>query len=120
MGNCDCGGIRLIYACSGCADVGELADLAVRKIKRSEKIKMSCLSGIGAGLDWFIQSAKAACGNVTVDGCGVACAKKTLLNYGVTPVSVVLTDQGFVKGETAVSDRVVNEAVRKILTEAKI
>jgi len=119
MGNCGCGGTRLIYACSGCADVGEAADRAVRMISKTGKAKMSCLAGIGAGLDGFIKSAQAACGNVVVDGCGVACAKKTLEKHGVAAQSFVLTEMGFVKGETSTEKAVIDALTDKIVQKMK-
>ena len=119
MGNCGCGGTRLIYACSGCADVGEAADRAVRMISKTGKAKMSCLAGIGAGLDGFIKSAQAACGNVVVDGCGIACAKKTLDKLGITSQSFVLTEMGLAKGEITISDKIISDTAGKILKELK-
>ncbi len=38
--------LKLIYACSGAADVGELSDQAARKLSKSGVSKMSCLAGI--------------------------------------------------------------------------
>lgn len=117
MGNCSCGGTRLLFACSGCADVGELADKAARKINESGKAKMYCLAGIGGGLSAFVESAKGACGTVTIDGCGIACAKKTLENIGLKPKTFVLTDMGFTKGKTTVSLDVIENTASKINNE---
>jgi len=80
---------------------------------------MSCLAGIGAGLEGFIKSAQGACGNVTVDGCGVACAKKMLDKYGIAMQSFVLTEMGLVKGETIISDKVISVTADKIVKELK-
>ena len=45
---CACGGApKLIFACSGGADVGELADQAARTMTRNGQGKMFCLAGIG-------------------------------------------------------------------------
>ena len=41
---------KLIYACSGAADVGEIADRVARKIASDGFTKMTCLAGIGAGI----------------------------------------------------------------------
>jgi len=116
---CACGGDKtvLLYSCSGAADVGEIADRVTRKIRHEGIGQMTCLAGIGAGLTGFIESAKGACENLTIDGCPVACAKKTLERIGVTPISYILTDMGLKKGSTPVTDRVINEIAGKIKTQ---
>ena len=38
------GGPRLIFACSGASDVGEIADRAARKLSREGVGKMYCIS----------------------------------------------------------------------------
>ncbi len=61
---------------------------------------MTCLASIGAGLSGYVQSAKGAGENITIDGCSVACAKKALENIGVTPTAYILTDLGLIKGKS--------------------
>jgi uncharacterized metal-binding protein len=78
---------------------------------------MSCLAGIGAEIDGFIKSAQAACGNVAVDGCKVACAKKNLEKYGIAAQSFVLTDMGYIKGETPIDQKVIDEIAAKIMQD---
>jgi uncharacterized metal-binding protein len=107
MAECCGGGTKLIYACSGAADVGEIADRVTRKLRSEGNLRMTCLAGIGAGLSGYVQSAKGADENITIDGCPVACAKKTLEKIGVTPTSYILTDMGLVKGESPVSEIIV-------------
>lgn len=104
----------LIYACSGCADVGEVADKVVRQISKSGKLKMFCLVGIGAGIESFITKAKEANRNITVDGCHIGCAKKVIENIGLQPESYVLTDMGLVKGQTVITDDLIAQTVAKI------
>ena len=38
---------QVIFACSGAADVGKIADLAARKLTEQGAGKMSCLAGVG-------------------------------------------------------------------------
>ena len=57
MADCCKAGTKLIYACSGAADVGEIADRVVRRLRREGFTKMTCLAGIGAGLSGYVQSA---------------------------------------------------------------
>ncbi len=46
-GNCCSSATKLIFACSGAADVGAIADQAARKLTRDGVGKMFCLAGIG-------------------------------------------------------------------------
>ncbi len=78
---------------------------------------MSCLAGVGAGISGFVESVKGACGNVTVDGCGVCCARKTLENIGVNPISFVLTEMGFEKGKTSIDENAIETVMNNILKE---
>jgi uncharacterized metal-binding protein len=105
---------KLIYACSGAADVGEIADRVARKLRAEGVAKMSCITGIGAGLSGYVQSAKGVDVNITIDGCSVACAKKTLENIGLTPASYILTDMGLVKGDTPVAEKIIAQMCEKI------
>ncbi len=105
---------KLIYACSGAADVGEIADRVARRLRKECIAGMSCLAGIGAGLSGYVKSAKDVDVNITIDGCQIACAKNTLEKIGVTPVSYILTDMGLVKGETPVAEKVITEMWEKI------
>lgn len=105
---------KLVYACSGAADVGEIADRVVRKLRRESSYRMTCLAGIGADISGYVQSAKGADENITIDGCAVACAKKTLERIGVVPTSYILTELGLVKGESPVSEKIVVLMCEKI------
>ena len=115
MSEC-CGGgkTRLLYSCSGCSDVGEVADKATRKLSSQGFGKMTCLAGIGAHLSGFVASAKGADEAITIDGCPVACAKKNLEHIEVSPKSFILTEMGLVKGKTEVTNDVVEVVCRKI------
>jgi uncharacterized metal-binding protein len=113
--NCACDTApKQIFSCCGSADVGEIADLAARKLHREGVGKMYCLTGIGAGLSGFIESTKAAAKILTVDGCPVDCAKKLLEKHGISGFEWFrLTDLGMEKGKTPIDDRSVESAAAK-------
>jgi len=115
MAECCTDGTKLIYSCSGASNVGEIADRAARKLRAEGFGKMTCLASIGAHLPGFVESAKGAGENITIDGCPVACARKNLEHIGIKPKSFILTEMGLVKGKTPVSGEVVNEIYKKIL-----
>lgn len=115
MGDCACNsGTKIIYSCSGAADVGEIADRAVRALKREGFAQGSCVAALGAGLSGYIESAKGADVNITVDGCPVGCARKILENLGVTPVSYVVTEMGFKKGSSPANPEAIETVYRNI------
>jgi uncharacterized metal-binding protein len=108
-------GIRLIYSCSGAADVGEIADKVARKLRSEGFAKMTCLAAIGANLSGFVQSAKNADENIIIDGCQVGCARKSFERIAVKPKSFVLTeDFNLKKGETPATDKIVSDISAKI------
>jgi uncharacterized metal-binding protein len=99
---------KLIFACSGAADVGEIADRTARKLHREGKGKMYCLSGIGAGLSGFIDTTKTAGKMLVIDGCPIDCAKKIMEKAGFSKFDYIrVTDQGFEKGKSPASDKAI-------------
>ncbi|MDR7869095.1 MAG: putative zinc-binding protein [Sporomusaceae bacterium] len=105
--SCNCGcqassAPKIVYGCAGCADVGGVADAVSRKLRQDgfATNKASCLAGIGAGLQPFIDAAKAASMVVTIDGCETGCAMKTIQNIGIEPQAIFLTQMGLEKGKT--------------------
>lgn len=119
MSDCSCGcgsdkKQRLLYSCSGAADVGQIADLTARKLDDEEWGAMSCLAGIGADLSGFIESAKEA-DNIVIDGCPVGCGRKMFEKNGLPFTEIVLTQHGLVKGSTPATPEVVAQMVGKII-----
>jgi uncharacterized metal-binding protein len=119
MADCCSGGVKLIYSCSGAADVGQIADGVTRKLRDRGFARMTCLAGIGADLSGFVESARAADVNITIDGCGTLCAKKALERIGVAPASYVLTDFGIEKGKTPPTDDIVHMMCDRIMRQGE-
>ena len=106
--------VKLIFACSGAADVGELSDRATRALHREGKGKMYCLAGIGAGLDNFVEITKSSAEILVIDGCPVDCAKKTIENAGIIKFDHIrITDLGFQKGATTIDNNAIEIVVAK-------
>lgn len=68
----------VVYACSGCSDAGELADLIARRLMREGLAEMSCLSGIGGRVKSLVDKAENAVRILVIDGCPLHCARHTL------------------------------------------
>lgn len=121
MVQCSCGGdckVNLVMACSGIADVGELADKVYRRlVKEGFGANGFCLAGIGAELSGFVQSAKSAT-NIVIDGCPINYGKKILEKNGVEIKSFTLTNlMDLEKGKTKVTEELVEATKDKILKE---
>lgn len=113
--SCECSAApRLIFACSGAADVGAIADQAARKMTSDGHGKMFCLAGIGGRVSGIMKSTEAASAILAIDGCSLSCTKKCLEEAGFRKFEhLLVTDLGFSKGEAEVS----TESVGKIAAE---
>ena len=114
----------LFYACSGGANVGEVADRAARQMMYDGHGDMFCLAGLGGGVQGMIQTAKDADLNVVIDGCDMDCAKKCFEQAGVSNyVQVKVTDLGIEKAKpkAATDEQVaaVTAQVKRVLAEAE-
>ena len=102
---------KLIFACSGAADVGAVADQAARKLTRDGKGKMFCLAGVGGRVGGIMNTTGSAEKILAVDGCPLNCAKNCLEQAGFGRFEhLQLADLGMTKGSTDVSDATIVEA----------
>jgi uncharacterized metal-binding protein len=72
----------LLFTCSGASNVGQIANQAAVMLAQDGVGRMFCLAGIGGQVPGMIESTKAGKMIVALDGCPVACAKKTLEHAG--------------------------------------
>ena len=110
--SCACTGApTLIFACSGAADVGAIADQAARKLTREGKGKMFCLAGIGGRIGGIMATTKAAEKILAIDGCSLNCVKACLEQAGITDFAhLQLADLGMEKGKSPCDDARVSQA----------
>lgn len=107
---------KIIFPCSGAADVGETADRAARKLAADGDGRMYCLAGIGGRVSGIMESTEAAAKILAIDGCPQDCATKTLELAGFTSFEHFrVTEHGFEKGKSPVTD----ENILKIAEHAK-
>ena len=113
---CECSSApTLIFACSGAADVGEVSDLAARKLNRNGVGKMFCLAGVGGRVSGIMEQAKAADRILALDGCELDCARLTLEEADIRDFTHVrVTDLGMEKGRTAVTSEAVGKVAGKV------
>lgn len=93
---------KLIFACSGAADVGEISDRTARRLTKEGKGKMYCLAGVGGRVPDILLNVQAAQKILAIDGCPTECAKQTLLQAGFKGFEhLQLKDLGLEKGKSA-------------------
>jgi len=102
----------LIFACSGAADVGALADQAARRLTREGAGNMFCLAGIGGRVSGIVKSTEAAAKILVIDGCPLDCARKCLEQAEILGFQhLQLAELGFQKGQSPVDEASVRRAV---------
>ena len=103
---------KLIFSCSGAADVGHISDLAARKLTRGGAGKMFCLAGIGGRVTGILETTKSASKILAIDGCPLDCARKSLEEAAVDEFEHLrLSDLGMEKGQSPVDDDSVDKVV---------
>lgn len=118
MKDCNCsnqGKNRLIFACSGASNVGNIADKAARLMAKENYGKMFCMAAIGAKIPNYLQTAKDSDENIVIDGCNVFCGKKAFEAAGISFKSYLLTDFGLEKGVTPVNDEIIASTAKKMM-----
>ena len=110
---CQCGQApKLIFTCSGAADVGQIADLAAREMSAQRAGKMFCLAGVGGRVSGIMATTEAASAILAIDGCPLDCARNTLQQAGFTEFEhLELSELGLEKGKSPASDEKVAQVV---------
>jgi uncharacterized metal-binding protein len=109
--SCGCGsGPKLIFACSGAADVGAIADQAARKLTKDGVGRMFCLAGIGGRVSGIIATTESAARILAIDGCPLNCVKNSLEQAGFKKYEhIQLADLGMEKGKTPLTPEVIGK-----------
>jgi uncharacterized metal-binding protein len=115
----------LIYSCSGCSDVAQLANNVAVSLDHAGEFEMSCISGVGGKVPSLVKTARSGRPITVIDGCPLHCARACLENIGVEPDEHVrLYDFGFKKhygqsyGEDAVEE--VCDEVRRLTSSDQL
>jgi len=113
----------LLYACSGAANTGYLADQVARLLARQGAGDMTCLVSMGANQPKFLQAAREAQRNIIIDGCPIACGKKIFETLGIPFEHFVTTDFGVEKKKTPITAEVITtvaSAIRNNLENSRV
>ena len=105
---------KLIFACSGAADVGAVADQAARRMTKEGAGSMFCLAGIGGRVAPIMEKTKSASMLLAIDGCPLDCVSETLKQAGIARFEHLrVTDLGLEKGSTPLNDASIETVVGK-------
>ena len=61
--------LPLIYSCSGCSDVAQLANDTAVALDHAGEFEMSCISGVGGKVAPLVHKAQSGRPMLVVDGC---------------------------------------------------
>lgn len=115
--------LPLVYSCSGCSDVAQLANAIAVRLDREGLAEMSCIAGVGGRVKPLVREAMSGRTIVIIDGCPLACCEQVLNAVGVAPDHAVrLQDFGLRKrkgAEVGPQQRETTfQAVREVLATA--
>lgn len=99
---CSCGQQepkRIIFPCSGQANVGQLTNLAAIQLTEEGFGSIACVALLAIGNESLVASAMNADEVVILDGCPMLCAKKIAGSQGIAAGQhLVMTELGLTKG----------------------
>ena len=75
----------LVYSCSGCSNLAQLANTLALRLDRDGEAQMSCIAGVGGDIQSFVRQATSGRPILALDGCPLACVQNTLKRHGVEP-----------------------------------
>ncbi|MGE3608302.1 MAG: putative zinc-binding protein [Bacteriovoracaceae bacterium] len=105
----------VVYSCSGCSNVAQLANNIAVKMQRNHIAKMSCIAGIGGDVRAILKIAQNAEMILALDGCPLQCAKNCLKRHNFKiDAHLVLTEYGLSKNT---NEDVSSESFEKVYNE---
>lgn len=113
--SCACsGGPKLIFACSGAADVGAIADRAARKMTSDGVGKMFCTVGIGGRVSGILKTTESADAVLAIDGCPLNCVKNSLELAGFKKIKhLQLAELGLEKCSSPATEENINRVAAR-------
>ena len=90
--------LPVVYACSGCSNIAQLANRVAIDLDRGNYAEMSCIAGVGGGVASLVKTAKSGRDIIALDGCQLHCVQQCLAQHDVKAThAYTLTDYGFKK-----------------------
>lgn len=118
---CSSSDVRVV-ACSGASNVGQIANQAAIDLAKQKVAEFFCLAGVGAHIKGMVKSGKEADLMVSIDGCPVQCAAKTLQHAEIEPaIQIIVTELGIEKShDIALDEKVCSRVVEKVKEELAV
>jgi uncharacterized metal-binding protein len=90
--------LPLVYSCSGCSNIAQLANQIAIELDRDHIAEMSCIAGVGGGVKSLVKKAKSGREIISFDGCPLHCVKNCLSMHDIeSTYHYTLTDYGIKK-----------------------
>ncbi len=77
--------LPLVYSCSGCSNVAQMANSIALSMDRDGIAQMSCIAGVGGGVKSLVKTAKSGRPIIAIDGCALRCCAQCLQNHALSP-----------------------------------
>ncbi len=110
----------ILLPCSGGSNCGQITNRVAVSLDVLGVGHIYCLAGIGAHIDGMVESTRGAKRIVALDGCQVACAKKTIEHAGLTVTDwICVSEEGVSKSHSFFMDEedieLITQKARKLL-----
>jgi uncharacterized metal-binding protein len=90
--------LPLVYSCSGCSNVAQLANSLALRLDRQGLAEMSCIAGVGGRVAALVSKAKSGRRIVALDGCPLQCVKSCLAQHAIqADFHLILSQSGLRK-----------------------
>ncbi|MBU6960737.1 zinc-binding protein [Pseudomonas sp. CVAP len=112
--------LPLVYSCSGCSNVAQLANSLALRLDRASLAEMSCIVGVGGHVAALVNKARSGRRILALDGCPLQCVENCLKQHGLhADVHLILSHHGLRKryGEDCTEEQSdeLFEEVRRLL-----
>lgn len=90
--------LPLVYSCSGCSNVAQLANTVALRLDRAGLAEMSCIVGVGGHVAPLVNKARSGRRIIALDGCPLQCVQACLQQHDLrADVHVILSQLGWRK-----------------------
>jgi len=90
--------LPLVYSCSGCSNVAQLANTVALRLDRAGLAEMSCIVGVGGHVAALVNKARSGRRIIALDGCPLQCVQACLQQHDLrADVHVILSQLGWRK-----------------------
>ncbi|EXF92903.1 zinc-binding protein [Pseudomonas fluorescens HK44] len=90
--------LPLVYSCSGCSNVAQLANTLAVRLDRTGLAEMSCIVGVGGYVPALVNKARSGRRILALDGCPLQCVEGCLNQHGLhADVHLILSQHGLRK-----------------------